>query len=405
MTPEMIAMTTERHARLQELERRALALRRELPPSGADADARNIDNAEGMRRIWEAGFFSYYLPSAHGGIADASPARFTEAFFDLLVNVVAGDSAAGMNFVVQSLVTLEIFDPENGLAASTKDAIAARIKDSGVRLVASNAETGSKRPVTARRVPGGLIVNGVKTFNSNSGGGGIANVAVAQVDGESGRWHALIPLDQPSVVCRHDWDAMGQRGTHSQTIDYDDVFVPDGYSYRSPGLAGAFLPFVFLTHAAILLGIGYGAFDAALDFTRKLDRPTLPEFSSASADPLLRRRIGEFAVDLEGARAYLLRCASRVSSMNEAHAELDPAELAVESMAVKVACARAALTVTQGIFDLTGARGIANQYRFDRFWRNARAISTHDSLDAKEVWVGDWYLGGKKPPMVAALRG
>ena len=307
-----------------------------------------------------------------------------------------------MNFVVQSLVTLEIFDAGNGLPSSTKEAIARRVEEAGVRFVASNAETGSKRPVTARRVPGGWIVNGVKTFNSNSGGGGIANVAVSQLDGESGRWHALVPLDQPAVVCRHDWDTMGQRGTHSQTIEYDDVFVPDGYSYKAPGIAPAFLPFVFLTHAAILLGIGYGAFDAALAYTRQLDRPTLPEFASASDDPLLRKRIGGFAVDLESSRAYLLRCARRVSSIDDT--TLDPAELAIESMAVKVACVRAALAVTQGIFDLTGARSTASRYRFDRFWRNARTISTHDSTDAKEVWVGDWYLGGKSPPMVAALR-
>lgn len=98
--------------------------------------------------------------------------------------------------------------------------------------------------MTGRRVTGGVVVNGTKTFNTNSGGGGWANVGI-NLEGEQGRWHALVPLDQPAVTCHHDWDVMGQRGTHSQTIDYRDVFVPDGYSFRgqmSPALAPIFRP-------------------------------------------------------------------------------------------------------------------------------------------------------------------
>jgi hypothetical protein len=44
------------------------------------------------------------------------------------------------------------------------------------------------------------------------------------------------------------------------------------------------------------------------------------------------------------------------------------------------------------------------KYRFDRFWRNARTFATHDPTDAKEVWVGDWYVNGTEPPPVAMLR-
>ncbi|MFF3570619.1 hypothetical protein [Nocardia jiangxiensis] len=65
---------------------------------------------------------------------------------------------------------------------------------------------------------------------------------------------------------------------------------------------------------------------------------------------------------------------------------------------------KAALEVTSGIFDLTGARSASNRYRFDRFWRNARTFSLHDPTDAKEVWVGDYHLTGAEPPMVARLR-
>ncbi|MGH3249593.1 MAG: acyl-CoA dehydrogenase family protein [Trebonia sp.] len=385
-----------------ELRKRAAALRGELPDSAAEADAGNADSAHGMRRIWEEGLFSFNLPRQYGGVTDASPCTSAENFFALLTDLTAGDSSAGMNYGVQSLVTLEIFDPGNGLPRETKDEVARRITAQGTRLVASNAETGSPRPVTARRVPGGIIVAGTKTFNTNSGGGGIANVGVSAVEGEQGRWHALVPLDSAGVNCRHDWDVMGQRGTHSQTIDYNDVFVPDGWYYQAHGFAPPMIPYVFLLHSAIMLGPGYGALDAACDYVRKLDRPSLPEFTSAAEDPLVRRRIGDIAVRLEAARAYLLRAAARIEHWND-----NPpgaTEIAIEAFAVKVACVNAALYATGEIFDLTGARSTAGKYRFDRYWRNARTFSTHDPTDAKEVWVGDWYLSGKEPPLVAMLR-
>jgi alkylation response protein AidB-like acyl-CoA dehydrogenase len=61
------------------------------------------------------------------------------------------------------------------------------------------------------------------------------------------------------------------------------------------------------------------------------------------------------------------------------------------------------LEVTSGIFDLTGARSTSSAYRFDRFWRNARTFATHDSTDAKQVWVG---LAPQRhqPPPLSMLR-
>lgn len=382
-----------------QLRERARLLRAELPDGGADVDARNADAGQGMRRLWEEGLFRFNLPIVYGGINDADPALHTEDFFEILGDVTAGDSSVGMNFAVQSLVTLQVFDPGNDLPETTRRELAALIHRDGIRFVASNAETGSGTgPVVGRRVDGGIVVTGTKTFNTNSGGGGWANVGIT-LEGQEGRWHALVPLEQDRVECRHDWDVMGQRGTHSQTIEYRDVFVPDGYYFRSR-MSPALVAFVYLTHSSIMLGPGYGAFDAALDYVRKLDRPSLPEFASAGEDPLVRRRIGEFAVQLDCARAYLMSCARKLETQR------DSTDMAatIEAFSVKAACVRAALEVTSGIFDLTGARSTSAAYRFDRFWRNARTFATHDPIDAKQVWVGDWYLSGKEPPFAAMLR-
>ncbi|MQY20341.1 acyl-CoA dehydrogenase family protein [Nocardia macrotermitis] len=386
--------------RVEELKERARRLRRELPDSAAAADAENADSAESMRKIWEAGLYEFHLPRRYGGITDGDPGVLTEDFLEIVLDLCAGDSAAGMNYSVQTLVTTEIFGTDNGLPESTKAELAELITRDGVRLVASNAETGSARPVLGRVVPGGIRISGVKSFNTNSGGGGWANVGLRMSpDDQPMSYHALVPLDSEGVRCTHEWDMMGQRGTHSQTIEYNDVFVPDGYHFPRPGMSPGALSALFLAHSAIMLGPGYGALDAALDYVRKLDRSTLPgEFDSATTDPLVRRRIGEYVSTLGAARAYLLRTAGQVAG------GMDDLDLTIESFAVKVACVKAALDVTAGIFDLTGARSASNRYRFDRFWRNARTFSLHDPTDAKEVWVGDYHLTGAEPPVVAYLR-
>jgi alkylation response protein AidB-like acyl-CoA dehydrogenase len=91
-----------------------------------------------------------------------------------------------------------------------------------------------------------------------------------------------------------------------------------------------------------------------------------------------------------------LSCARRMETWKQSY--VSDAQATIEAFSVKVACVKAALEVTGGIFDLTGARSTSAAYRFDRFWRNARTFATHDPIDAKEVWVGDWYLTGKQPP-------
>ena len=208
--------------RMSELRDRAQRLRFELPEIAAKADAENTDSRDSMRRIWEEGLFDIHLPVRYDGVADAEPSRFAEDYFAILLDLVSGDSSAGMAFAVHSMVTMEIFDRNNGLPEETKAEIARQVRQHGVRFVASNSQAGSARPVSARHVDGGIVVSGVKTFNTNSGGGGIANVGLT-VEGADNTgllpWHALVPLDQPGVNCRHDWDVMGQRGTHSQTIE------------------------------------------------------------------------------------------------------------------------------------------------------------------------------------------
>ena len=80
------------------------------------------------------------------------------------------------------------------------------------------------------KVEGGYRLSGRKHFASQSIAGDIA-VTSAPYKCENGNWHVLhfaVPLkNNDGVSVLDDWDVMGMRATGSQTIAFDNVFVPE----------------------------------------------------------------------------------------------------------------------------------------------------------------------------------
>ena len=60
--------------------------------------------------------------------------------------------------------------------------------------------------------------------------------------------------------------------------------------------------------------------------------------------------------------------------------------------AAKVIATRASLDATSRIFDVTGARATASSVGLDRFWRDIRTHSLHDSVAYKVREVGIFFL-------------
>src|SRR5262249_45343835 len=81
---------------------------------------------------------------------------------------------------------------------------------------------------TAKKADGGYIINCRKSFCSGSP---IANVAVMSCAYNDGsREHVLhfsVPMSTEGVEIIYDWNAMGMRGTGSNSVNFKDVFVPD----------------------------------------------------------------------------------------------------------------------------------------------------------------------------------
>lgn len=405
--PLLVTRASQPDVEVAELVERARQLRREFAASSAAVDAQGADPTDNLRRIWEEGIFRLNVPRAYGGVSEGEIVSEWPQLIEALTQLCAGEGSTGMNFVVQSLVTREIFHgghvhSEDRLAPETLRYMASEVLERGVRLVASNAETGTTGKVIARRVDGGIVVNGTKSFNTNSGNGGYANVGCALDGVDKGTHHALIPLEGPGVTRHDNWDNMGQRATISQHITYRDVFVRDGWHYHVDGFEPALIAGVFLLHSCINLGIGLGAYDAVLDFTRTNHRTLTPGIKHPAQDALVTRHLGVWSTNLTAAHALQQHVAERVAVFERTRAQVVP--LMVDAFKAKVAAINASLEVAEGLFDITGARSTANTVGLDRFWRNARTFATHDPTDHKLIWIGAYDLAELEPPLMGVLR-
>jgi alkylation response protein AidB-like acyl-CoA dehydrogenase len=124
------------------------------------------------------------------------------------------------------LVAVLVFKHLNGDASATKTLSAVVEKD--LILLSTGGGDWVSSSGTAKKVDGGYIINCRKSFCSGSP---IANVAVmscAYDDGTQERvLHFSVPMTADGVEIINDWNAMGMRGTGSNSINFKDVFVPE----------------------------------------------------------------------------------------------------------------------------------------------------------------------------------
>ncbi len=251
---------------------------------------------------------------------------------------------------------------------------------------------------------GGFRLNGVKSFCSGASDSDLLLVSADDADGVL-RVLAL-PTARPGVAVLDDWDNMGQRQTDSGTVTFTDVPVEADDLLGPPGPYGgpaaSLRPCVAQAIlASIYLGIAEGALAEAAAFTRDQSRPWRTSgVASAAEDPYVLRHYGEFHVAVAGADALAERALARLQQAWDGRATLTPEQRGATALAIatfKVAAARAALDVSNRLFEVTGARATAARHGFDRFWRNVRTHSLHDPIDYKLKELGNWALTGTLP--------
>lgn len=272
-----------------------------------------------------------------------------------------------------------------------------------------NATNGldTRATLTWKEDDGGYYeLNGIKSFCSGATGSDMLNVTAPRSADPANRVFLSIPTGRSGVTVLDDWDNLGQRQTDSGSVTFTKVRVEKDEVLGPPGTAGtprATLRTLVsqLILIEIYIGNAQGALLNAWHYTHEQGRPWFQSgFERAIDDPFTQQHYGDLRIALRGAIALAEDAAAQLQRAWECGDALTAEErgaLAVAIYETKIVAARAALEITSKIFEVMGARATAAKYGFDRFWRNVRVHTLHDSLDYKLKDVGQWVLTGDVP--------
>lgn len=384
-------------ADLATLRLRAQAL---LPEIGAGAARRERERLlpyRWVRRIAEAGLYTWRVPRALGG-----PGGSLRDLIGFVIDLAAVDSNTaqalrpGLGFVEGVLAASQGGQPE--LARHWLP----RVLAGQVFGNAGWERGGPNGQVTARirRDADGWRISGTKFYST----GGLFSDWIASIalDDEGRETSFTVPRDRAGLRLVDDFDAIGQRLTASGTTVFENVAVhadeirpPMPRDRRSP-----LPPFYQLFLAAVEAGIARNALADAVTLTRHHARPIRHSTAQRSVDdPYVQETVGQIAAQAYAAQATVLRAAETIDA---AWADgLSPAALTRASVEVAQAqhfAVQAALTAAEKAFDVAGATATLREHNLDRHWRNARTVANHNPRQWKAAAVGAWWLSGTEPP-------
>ncbi|BBI35516.1 FMNH2-dependent monooxygenase [Cohnella abietis] len=267
----------------------------------------------------------------------------------------------------------------------------------------SNVRKGVSR-VVGNRVDNHIVLNGSKKFTTGTPDADY--VLISWEDEKSANTViGVIPGGREGLKIHDDWDGIGQRQTGSGTVTFENVIVElsevleehpneikDSYN---PPLTQAVLTNIYLGNAL-------GALDEAKRYIVTEARPyALSDADTAAEDPYIILKYGELWAELKSAESLVDLASKHVDladSNRYALSAQERGEAAAIVTAANVIAGRTALDVTSRIFELMGTRSATVRNGFDRYWRNVRIHTLHNSVDYKLKNIGNWALNGKQPP-------
>ncbi|WP_432126189.1 acyl-CoA dehydrogenase [Streptomyces sp. bgisy082] len=268
---------------------------------------------------------------------------------------------------------------------------------------------------------GGWILDGRRAFAS---GVTVADrlVVGARPGGTGDLLVVLVDPAHPGVFTDAGTDRVGQRLAGAGTVTFDHVPVPPEHVLGVlPHDEHAVAPFTTLAPLALrllLTQVGLGVAEGALAEARDISRADQagpapadgaggPVAADGTApvgsgdDPYLLLAYGELATAAHAAAAVVERATDALARGLHTEWSLtleERADISVLVAAAETVTGRAAVHITTRILELVdgtaGADSRGGGPGFDRFWRNARALTAPTRADHRLRDIGDHYLNG-----------
>ena len=316
-------MTDAERARAERVEQVLPALRE----VAAAVDAAGEFHVPHVKTLSEAGLLGLIVPEQYGGLggglrdlcaatyalATACPSTALTFFFHC--------SSASRGLLALEALEAGLFSEEEApqVRAFAEQVLHTMGRDGKwLANFASESVKSEKAAITistnARKVDGGYLLNGVKSFGCATGVADryLVTASLEGYDTAAGLCTFFVDRDAEGVSEREHWDAIGMRGTATHGIVLEDVFVADADALAIPG---AFTRCMQMSRGSFVgnqvAGIAcyLGAAAALYDFSiTRLRKTTFADSDkSVGTAPYQQELIGHMLVELETATLWLRR--------------------------------------------------------------------------------------------------
>jgi len=263
---------------------RAASVAPVLEQHAARHDADGTFVSESLEALRDAGLLAAGVPTELGGLG-ADNRELAALQRELAHHCGSTALASSMH---QHVVCFTAWRYRRGMPGA--EATLRKVAEDGLVLVSTGGGDWTHPRGTATKVEGGYRVTAHKRFASQSTAGTVMSTMATYEDPEQGLrvLNLAVPFASEGVRILDNWDTLGMRGTASNDIVLEDVFVPDErvLANRPHGVLDPPLQVIgsiaFPIVSAAYLGVAEAAYAAAVESVRR-----------RADDPLVRRQVGQ----------------------------------------------------------------------------------------------------------------
>jgi alkylation response protein AidB-like acyl-CoA dehydrogenase len=317
---------------------------------------------EGFARLKAEGFFKALVPEEFGG-GGASESTIADCI--RIIGAKCGSTALAFSMHSHIVAVAAWRFKHQGAPLG---GLLRRVVAEDLILVSTGGNDWLSSGGEAERVEGGFRITARKPFASGSAGGNLVNTSCFYNDPEAGPTvlHFGVPLSAEGVRIEPTWQVMGMRGTGSNDVVFDGVFVPAAaIAGRRP--AGEWHP-LFHIICKIAFSLIYSAYLGVAEGARNLAVATV---TRKSPDPLVAQLAGEVENALLEARL------AHAHALTIAEEWAPGPETTSAAMQCRQLIGKAAIRTVEKSLELAGGSAFYRRNEIERMFRDIQAARFH----------------------------
>jgi len=337
--------------------------RSEIAPKAIEWDETQHFPKELFTQLGELGLLGVLIPEEYGGAG----LGYVE-YAVILEEISAADGGVGLGVAAHnSLCTNHLY--QFGSEALKQEFVPKLASGQWIGAWAltepeAGSDAGGTR-TTAVRDGDEWVLNGSKTFITHATVGDCV-VAVARTSREAGH-HGIsaffVPFDRPGVGPGKKENKLGMRCSDTSSLVFEDCRIPAGYLLGNEGdgfvQAMKILDGGRISIAALALGIGRGALDAALEYSTVRE-----QFGrKISSFQAIQHKLADMATEIDAARLLIHRAAVKKDRGENS---------TLESAMAKVYASEVAVRTAEEAIQIHGGYGYTKDYPVERAWRDSK---------------------------------